>query len=155
MADSDHPVHVHYHPGICSSFIHSVVSNDYVSRCEGSEQTAQMHRLIWPFAVCICPKTCFRMVQPKYRIQPNYRTVCLGFQKCWENLWWNMYLPILKVHFKKKKKLWRTYQIKLMRCFSMLFVFLIFIIKHMLWVLIWIASTSRCNSNGYPQYMPL
>ena len=25
----------------------------------------------------------------------------------------------------------------------------------MLWVLIRIASTSRCNSNGYPQHMPL
>ena len=82
-----------------------------------------MHRLIWPFAVCICLKTCFCMVQPKYRIQPNNRTVCLGFQKCWENLWWNMYLPILKVHLKKKKKkLWRTYQIMLMRCFCMLFL---------------------------------
>ena len=30
-----------------------------------------------------------------------------------------------------------------------------FVIKSMLWVLIGIASTSRCNSNGHLQHMPL
>ena len=33
---------------------------------EGPDQTAQMRTLIWAFAVCICPKTCFRMVRPIY-----------------------------------------------------------------------------------------
>ena len=40
------------------------------------------------------------------------------------------------------------------------FIFIIIILvwislqKHMWWVLIWIASAKRCNSNGYPQHMP-
>ena len=47
-----------------------------------------------------------------------------------------------------KKGQRRTYLMNLMRCFCSFFI-LIFYIKHMLWVL------SRCNSNGYPQLMPL
>ena len=33
---------------------------------EGPDQTVRMHRLIWAFAVYICPKTHFPMPQPKY-----------------------------------------------------------------------------------------
>ena len=33
---------------------------------EGPEQTAWMHRLIWAIAVCICPKTRFCMVRPRW-----------------------------------------------------------------------------------------
>ena len=53
---------------------------------DGPDQTASIHRLIWAFAVLICPKT--HMAWPKqkcvwvnlliniykYRIRPNYRT---------------------------------------------------------------------------------
>ena len=35
---------------------------------EGPDQTARMRRLIWAFAVCICPKTRFRMARPNYKI---------------------------------------------------------------------------------------
>ena len=48
-----------------------------------------------------------------------------------------------------KKDQKRTYLMMTMR------FFLTFFKRHMLWVLIWIASTCRCNSNEYPQYMPL
>ena len=44
--------------------IHSVVTNDSISSSEGSDQTAQMCRLIWAFAVCMCQKTSFCIVQP-------------------------------------------------------------------------------------------
>ena len=32
---------------------------------EDPDQTARMHRLIWVFSVCICPKARFRTVWPK------------------------------------------------------------------------------------------
>ena len=40
-----------YHPGLCFSFIHSVVSNDSFADSEGYCQTARMRRLIWAFKV--------------------------------------------------------------------------------------------------------
>ena len=45
-----------YHPGICSPFIHSVVSNGSVS---GQSDCAHPYRLVWAFAVPICPKSRF------------------------------------------------------------------------------------------------
>ena len=55
MMDSECPVHVQSHQGHRSSLIHSVVSNDSVAD-SGLDQTAWMCRLIWAFAVCLCPK---------------------------------------------------------------------------------------------------
>ena len=52
-----------YHPGLCTPFLHSVVSKNAVS--EGTDQTARMCRLIWAFAVRICPKTRFRKARPR------------------------------------------------------------------------------------------
>ena len=37
-----------------------------LANSEGPEQTAWMRRLIWAFAVCICPKTRFCMVRPRW-----------------------------------------------------------------------------------------
>ena len=55
-----------YHPGLCPPFTHSSVSNDSVIADIESmhDQTARMLRLIWAFAVRICPKTLFRMARP-------------------------------------------------------------------------------------------
>ena len=51
-----------YHLGLCSPFIHSVVSSDSViPDRDGPDQTVQMHRLIWAFATHICPKTGYCM----------------------------------------------------------------------------------------------
>ena len=84
-----------------------------------------------------------------YRIWPNYCTVCLGFSK----------LPgkrVVKyvsayVGYTLTKDLKRTYLMMFMQ-----FFFWFSIYKHMLYVLIWIASMPcRCNSNGYPQHIPL
>ena len=63
-----------YHLGHCSSFIHSVVSNDSVSGQWGPDQTARMRRLIWAFAVRMCPKTRFRLVSPM--CNKNIKYVC-------------------------------------------------------------------------------
>ena len=52
-----------YYPGLCSPFIHSVVSNDSVADSEDPDQTAGMRWLILVFAVCTCPKTCFSIMQ--------------------------------------------------------------------------------------------
>ena len=52
-----------YHPGLYSLLIHTVVSTDSADS-EGPDQTARMRRLIWAFAVRICPKTRFRMARP-------------------------------------------------------------------------------------------
>ena len=52
---------------------------------------------------------------------------------------------------KKKKKKKKSVKNYLMLCvFSYDFLY-----KNMLWVLTSTALTSRCNSNGYPQHMPL
>ena len=40
-----------YHPGLCYSFVNSVICNDSVSGNEGPDQTARNRRLIWAFAV--------------------------------------------------------------------------------------------------------
>ena len=62
--DSDSPrACAKTHPGICFPLIHSVVSNDSVSGQQDPDQTAQMSRLIWAFAVRICQKTRFRMAR--------------------------------------------------------------------------------------------
>ena len=52
----------------CSSFIHSIVSNYSVTDSEGPDQTARMRRLIWAFAVPICPSTRFLMARLKHKI---------------------------------------------------------------------------------------
>ena len=49
-----------YHPGLCSWVMHSTVSMILLADSEGSDQTVWICRLIWAFAVGICPKTCFR-----------------------------------------------------------------------------------------------
>ena len=55
-----------------------------------------------------------RRDEETYRIRPNFCTMCLGFSKILGKI---VYLPILRVHFKKKRSQ-RTYQIMLMRCFA-------------------------------------
>ena len=40
-----------------------------------------------------------------YRIRPYYRTVRLGFPSILGKLWYNKYLPILRVSLRKKKKI--------------------------------------------------
>ena len=49
-----YPAPAQSHPGFCSPLKHSEVSNDFVSS-DGPYQSAGMHRLIWAFAVHICP----------------------------------------------------------------------------------------------------
>ena len=49
------------HPDICSRLIHSVMSNDSISRQRRSDQTARMRRLIRALADMICQKTRFHM----------------------------------------------------------------------------------------------
>ena len=59
-----------YHTDHCSPFItftFCIVSNDSVSSSEGPDQTARMRRLIWAFAVRICPKTRFCRVRVIYQ----------------------------------------------------------------------------------------
>ena len=58
-----------YHPGLCSPFLHSVVSNDSVGGEWRLCQTVRMCRLIWVFAVCP-----WRGPNMLYRIRSNYRT---------------------------------------------------------------------------------
>ena len=41
-----------------------------------------------------------------------------------------MYLPILRVHFKKKKKQRKIHQIMFVQCFCIVFFFLIFFFTH-------------------------
>ena len=53
--------------GIFSPLKHSTISNESAD-IEGPDQTARMRRLIWAFAVRICPKTRFRMARSIYRI---------------------------------------------------------------------------------------
>ena len=53
-----------YHLGLCSPLAYSVVFNDKLADSECPDQTACIRRLIWAFAVPICPKTRFRMVRP-------------------------------------------------------------------------------------------
>ena len=60
-----------YNLGICSPFIHYVVSNDSASG-QSPDQTVRMWILIWAFAVCIDPKTRFRMARPYI-----YITLCV------------------------------------------------------------------------------
>ena len=63
--DSDQPMYVQYHPGLCSPFIHSVVSNDSDRRSDRrSDPAVLMHRLLWALAVCISLKTPLRTVRP-------------------------------------------------------------------------------------------
>ena len=47
--------HLPYHPIIL------------LADSRGPDQTLQMHRLIWAFAVCICPKTRFCMAPPTFK----------------------------------------------------------------------------------------
>ena len=51
------------HLGICSPFEHSIVSNNYVSKNVGPDQTAKICSLIWAFTGHKCLKTCFRIPQ--------------------------------------------------------------------------------------------
>ena len=55
-----------YHPGLCSPFIHCLVSSDSVRGQWMPDQTAQISRLIWALAIHICAKTRFRMAWSKY-----------------------------------------------------------------------------------------
>ena len=54
---------------------------------ESPDQTARMRRLIWTFAVRICPKTRFGMARPIFEIEspgydasPTGETGCSGFE---------------------------------------------------------------------------
>ena len=62
----EHAKNAQLHPGKCSPVIHSIVSNDSVSRqhSKGPYRSVRMRRLIQAFAVRICPKTRFCMARP-------------------------------------------------------------------------------------------
>ena len=60
--DSSHAC-AKYYPGRCSQFLHSVVPTVLLEDGEGPDQNARICRLIWAFAVRICPKTRFRMAR--------------------------------------------------------------------------------------------
>ena len=62
-ADLDHPAHV-LSSGFCSPSIHCYTMI-LLANSEGPDQTARMRRLIWAFAVRVCPKTRFRMAMPR------------------------------------------------------------------------------------------
>ena len=69
-----------------------------------------------------------------YRIRPNYHTVRLGFSNLQDTLICGQTcIYLLRIHYKKDQK--RTYLMMTMR------IFLASLQRHMLWVLIWIAST--------------
>ena len=53
-----------YHSGLCSPFVYSVYPMILIADREGPDQTARMRRLIWVFAVCICPQIRFRLARP-------------------------------------------------------------------------------------------
>ena len=76
----------------------------------------------------------------------------LGFSKILRKLVVSMYLPILRVHLKKKKK--KSAKDSTNDAYAMFSVvyFWFSLEKHIFWVLIWIALTSQCNSDGYPQH---
>ena len=55
-----------YYPALCSPLKHFLVSNDSICGKRSSDQTMRISRLIWAFAVRICPKTRFCMVLSNY-----------------------------------------------------------------------------------------
>ena len=83
-----------------------------------------------------------------YRIRPNYRTVRLGFSNLQDTLiCGQICIYLLRLHYKKDQK--RTYLMMTMR------IFLTFFTKAYVVGTYLVASTCRCNSNEYPQHMPL
>ena len=55
--DLYHPAHAQSRPFICFPLKHSMVAIDScLQDSEGPDQTARMRRLIWAFAVRLCPK---------------------------------------------------------------------------------------------------
>ena len=128
---------------------------------DGKTSTQTEHTLIWIYVVHRLHKDPFcvlhnmfswRNKENIYRIQPNYRTVRIGFSKMLGKL----VVKYVPTYTKGTllKKLRKDLSNNAYAMFLYVF-FVVFFIKHMLWVLIWIASTSRCNSNGYPQHMPI
>ena len=103
---------------------------------------------------CICHIVHFRYCV----FWPYYRTMRLGFAKSLGKIVAKYVSIYTKGTLKKKKKKkidqQKTSVMMLMRCFC-IFFFWFSSLQHMLWVLIWIASTSWCKSNGYLQHMPL
>ena len=100
----------------------------YWAHSEISDQTGRVPRLIWVFAGRTCS--------------------FVGFVVRW------LIYRFIVFFFGALKKNQRTYQIMFMRfififCVCICF-FLIYFIKAYVGVHIWIASTSRCNSDGYP-----
>ena len=54
-----------------------------VAESEGPDQTVRLRRLIWAFAVCICPKTSFRMARPiKYLNNSYLEDISVYFSLC-------------------------------------------------------------------------
>ena len=81
-ADRSSHAAIKYHQGLCSPFIHSMILQCPVILLvdsEGPDQTAEMPRLIWGFAVHICWKTGFCMSWTIYtKISTNHLTTrCL------------------------------------------------------------------------------
>ena len=81
-----------------------------------------------------------------YRIQPNYCTEHLGFSKFVEK-----YVPTYTKGTLKKKKVKDLSN----NAYVMVFFFLIFFIKVYVMCIHLNYMTSQCNSNEYPQHMPL
>ena len=59
------------HSGIYSPLIHSTEPMILLADSEGPDQTVGMCRLIWDFAVSICPKPHFGLMQPTYSYKSN------------------------------------------------------------------------------------
>ena len=93
----------------------------------GPDQTVRMRRLIWTFAVCICPKPRFRIVQS---ISPSFSFIMKTYN-----------FDPLKPFF---------YIVKL-RFTEVSIIFLISTQKHRLWVPV--EPPRRCGSNEYRQSM--
>ena len=70
------------HPGICSPLMHSIVSYVLLADSAVPDHIARMLRLIWAFAVRICPKTCFLKALPIWWIKDHemFKSHCL-----WKN----------------------------------------------------------------------
>ena len=94
------------HLGLCSTFIHYVVSGDSVD-IEGQDPTARMRSLILAFDVRIFPKTEFRMTQTIYRIGlwasftfigMRQRSMCFLQERLWANINLCMLICVIAFH---------------------------------------------------------
>ena len=127
---------------------------------------------LWKCSLKNVNASLFLKIKKTYCMRPNYCTEPLGFSKLLRKFVIKYVSTIyLKKKKKKKKKKHqqrtkkkkkkkkhqqRTYLMMLKWCFQVcVYIFSDFLYKSILWVLIWIASTCWCNSDGYPQHMSI